>query len=66
MKNKQARQSARDVYSYLFLDAEINSPRYHWAFDRLRNSECGFKRHVSFMRFKEFDSVSIKSDRVKN
>lgn len=61
MKNRQAKQSARDVYSYVYLMAEINSPKYHWAFDRLRNAETSWNRHADFMRHKELDLVSIKA-----
>ncbi len=61
MKNKQAKQSARDVYSDVYMNAEINSGRYHWAFDKLRNTETSWNRHPDFMRHKELDVVSIKA-----
>lgn len=59
MKNKKAKQSAIDTYSFVYLNSKLNSKKYHWSFDRLRNAECGFRRSENHMRFKEFDLVSI-------
>jgi len=61
VNNKRAKQSARDVYSDVFMSAPINSNLYYWSFDRLRNCENGFNRPESHMRFKEFSMVSIKT-----
>ena len=59
MRNKKARQSAVDVYALVCMRSELNSPRYHWSFDRLRNAECGFRRSKSHLRHKELDVVKI-------
>lgn len=60
MKNKAAKQSAMSVYGDIFTSTTINSKKYHWAFDRLRNAETGFDRNFGFLRYKELDVVSIK------
>ena len=65
MNNKKARQSAIDVYSNIYLDAPINSQKFNWSFDRLRNAECGFKRSQSLMRYFEFDLVSLTAEDLK-
>jgi len=59
MKNKKAKQSALDVYRYLFLRCETNTKKYIWTFDRMENAECGWGRSDEFMRHKEFDVVSV-------
>ena len=61
MDNKRAKQSARDIYSDVFMSAKINSNLYKWSFDRLRNAECGFSRSGLHMSFPEISKVSIKS-----
>lgn len=65
MKNKAAKQSALDVYSDVFLSAPINSPKYFWAFDRLRNAECSWSRSPNHMRHGEIDKVSVKAEDLK-
>ena len=66
MNNKKARQSAIDVYCDVYLDAPINSPKFKWAFDRLRNAECGFKRSQFYMRHYEFDLVSLTAEEIES
>lgn len=65
MRNKQARHSAIDTYANIYLSADLNSPKFHWSFGRLRNAELGFRRSVHFMRSPGFSAVSIKAEDLK-